>query len=135
MGTTETGAEAARGGHRRDRAFDEALGARLRALRIAAGRSQSALGEAVGVSFQQVQKYERGVDRIAVGTMVAMARSLGVPAAALLDEVEAPAEGGIAGLREATRLARRVGGLSDRRVRHTLGALVEVLAGGGDGGG
>lgn len=44
--------------------FDVRLGARLREARIASGLSQSEIGRLIGVSFQQVQRYERGVNRL-----------------------------------------------------------------------
>lgn len=45
-------------------AVDKIVGANLRALRIARGLSQTALGEAVNISFQQIQKYEHGTNRV-----------------------------------------------------------------------
>jgi transcriptional regulator with XRE-family HTH domain len=43
---------------------DVKLGEKIRTRRVAAGMSQSELGDALGVSFQQVQKYEKGINRI-----------------------------------------------------------------------
>ncbi|MCF1502955.1 Lar family restriction alleviation protein [Afifella sp. H1R] len=63
---------------------DCAIGAALREARRRAGLSQSAIGEALGVSFQQIQKYEKGTNRIAAAQLVALAEALNVPAAALL---------------------------------------------------
>lgn len=58
---------------------DRFVGARLRAERLLMGLSQTDLGEAIGVSFQQVQKYERGVNRISASTLLRAARTLKVP--------------------------------------------------------
>ena len=58
---------------------DAHAGAQLRAARLAAGWSQSRLGETAGVSFQQVQKYERGINRIAFSTLQKFAAALGLP--------------------------------------------------------
>jgi transcriptional regulator with XRE-family HTH domain len=58
---------------------DEHAGARLRARRKALGLSQQALAEALGVSFQQVQKYERGANRISFSTLILCSTVLGVP--------------------------------------------------------
>ncbi|HZZ31860.1 MAG TPA: helix-turn-helix transcriptional regulator [Phenylobacterium sp.] len=52
------------------------IGARLRTRRRQVGLSQSELGERIGVSFQQVQKYERGTNRVAASTLLAAARAL-----------------------------------------------------------
>ena len=47
---------------RRAADFDVAIGARLQAARIASSKTQSYIGNLLGVTFQQVQKYEKGVD-------------------------------------------------------------------------
>ena len=56
--------------------MDRAIGARVRARRRSLSMSQSDLAERLGVSFQQVQKYERGANRISGSTLVAAARAL-----------------------------------------------------------
>jgi transcriptional regulator with XRE-family HTH domain len=63
-----------------DRAkVDQHAGARMRARRKALNLSQQALAEALGVSFQQVQKYERGSNRISFSTLVRASDVMGVP--------------------------------------------------------
>lgn len=68
--------------------IDVATGARVRQARQRQRMSQTALAEAIGVSFQQVQKYERGVNRISVSALVGIAKALGVPPAELIDEAD-----------------------------------------------
>ncbi|TXM97762.1 helix-turn-helix transcriptional regulator [Methylobacterium sp. WL64] len=58
---------------------DRTIGSRIAALRAAQGLSQTALGHAIGVSFQQVQKYEKGRNRIGAGRLQAIADLLQVP--------------------------------------------------------
>lgn len=58
---------------------DRHVGARIREERTAAGVTQSQLGEAIGVTFQQVQKYERGTNRISASMIVRVANTLNVP--------------------------------------------------------
>lgn len=58
--------------------LDQEFGARLRAAREKAKMSQTTLGAAIGVSFQQVQKYERGTNRISCSALVGFAHALGV---------------------------------------------------------
>jgi transcriptional regulator with XRE-family HTH domain len=53
------------------------IGARMRTRRRQLGLSQSDLAERLGVSFQQVQKYERGANRVAASTLLAAAQALG----------------------------------------------------------
>ena len=60
---------------------DRTIGSRIAALRAAQGLSQTVLGQAIGVSFQQVQKYEKGFNRIGAGRLQAIADLLQVPVA------------------------------------------------------
>ena len=57
---------------------DKHVGARVKARRKELGLSQEALAQALGVSFQQVQKYERGVNRVGAGRLFQLAAALGV---------------------------------------------------------
>lgn len=56
--------------------IDRNAGARLRAIRTSRKMSQTALGDAIGVTFQQVQKYERGSNRMSVSTIHAICKAL-----------------------------------------------------------
>ena len=58
--------------------LDAMLGTRLRTLRVSRGISQAALAEKIGVSFQQVQKYERGANRVGANRVVQIAAVLDV---------------------------------------------------------
>lgn len=58
---------------------DIELGKRIRLRRVEQKISQADLGEKLGVSFQQVQKYEKGVNRIGAGRLFEVARILNVP--------------------------------------------------------
>ncbi|MFM2130266.1 MAG: hypothetical protein RL477_1812 [Pseudomonadota bacterium] len=60
-------------------AVDVHVGARVRLRRTLLGLSQEKLGEALGLTFQQVQKYERGVNRIGAGRLLGLAHVLDVP--------------------------------------------------------
>jgi transcriptional regulator with XRE-family HTH domain len=59
--------------------IDKHVGERLRARRMMLKMSQTALGGALGVTFQQVQKYEKGVNRIGAGRLQIIAGVLQVP--------------------------------------------------------
>ena len=72
--------------------IDVEVGGRIRARRIALGISQTALAKALGLTFQQVQKYEKGANRVSASTLVRVARELAVTVAFLVgEEGEAPA--------------------------------------------
>ncbi|MDR1910479.1 MAG: helix-turn-helix domain-containing protein [Holosporales bacterium] len=59
-------------------AVDKYVGARMRVRRSVLGISQERLGKAVGLTFQQVQKYERGINRISAGRLLELSRILEV---------------------------------------------------------
>jgi transcriptional regulator with XRE-family HTH domain len=81
-----------------------AFGARIRAARVSAGMSQGELGAAVGISFQQVQKYEKGADRIAASTLQGLAAALGVHPGSFYDDAPVPA-GSIPAVKAAMKAA------------------------------
>ena len=73
------------------------VGARLRLRRKMLGLSQEKLGRAIGLTFQQVQKYERGANRIGASRLHELSRLLEVPVSFFFDDtdpVRAPAMGG-----------------------------------------
>lgn len=58
---------------------DKHVGSRMRTRRLLAGLSQEKLGEALGITFQQIQKYEKGTNRISASRLQQASRVLGVP--------------------------------------------------------
>ena len=59
--------------------IDAQVGNRVRIRRMLIGMSQEKLGDLLGLTFQQVQKYEKGVNRIGAGRLFEVSRILGVP--------------------------------------------------------
>jgi len=68
--------------------IDVHVGARVRLRRNMLGLSQEKLGEALGLTFQQIQKYERGANRIGASRLLEIGRILGVPVAFFYDDVD-----------------------------------------------
>ena len=68
---------------------DIVVGNRVRIRRMLIGMSQERLGELLGLTFQQVQKYEKGVNRIGAGRLFDVSRILGVPIDYFYDGVAA----------------------------------------------
>lgn len=66
--------------------IDVAVGARIRIRRRWLGFSQTQLGDALGITFQQIQKYERGTNRVSASMLVKIARKLETTVAALVGE-------------------------------------------------
>lgn len=65
--------------------IDRHLGARLRHLRLARDMAQADLGKRLGVSFMQVQKYERGANRVSAARLFEIARIFDVPVGSFFD--------------------------------------------------
>jgi len=61
------------------RGIDAHIGDRVRAARKALGISQTMLADALGITFQQLQKYEKGVNRVSAGRLFDIAHALGLP--------------------------------------------------------
>lgn len=67
--------------------IDVLIGARIRERRTVRGISQVMLGDAIGLTFQQVQKYERGANRIGASRLVDIAEALGIEPGELLADI------------------------------------------------
>lgn len=117
----------------RNAGLDLAIGARIRARRRQLGLSQSDLAEKLGVSFQQVQKYERGTNRVAASTLTAAAQAMATTVAWLVGEdrpgreeddelFHALARPG------AIEMLRAFNAISDGRARSALLTLAQEMA-------
>ena len=73
--------------------IDAHVGARIRLRRTLMGMSQERLGEALGLTFQQVQKYERGVNRVGASRLFDLSRVLDVPISFFFDDMPEPLAG------------------------------------------
>src|SRR3954447_21696179 len=113
--------------------LDTMVGARIRVFRIHRKISQTDLAEQIGVTFQQVQKYEKGTNRIGASRLSRIAGVLGVSVGELFesagnktDEANSPfrllAEPG------ALRVLRAYSRTSDSRIRHAIAELIEGIA-------
>src|SRR5713226_8806909 len=67
--------------------IDAQVGNRVRLRRMLIGMSQERLGEMLGLTFQQVQKYEKGINRIGAGRLFEVASILGVPISFFYEDV------------------------------------------------
>ena len=124
---------------------DVHVGARLRVRRTLLGMSQTTLGDAIGLTFQQVQKYERGSNRISASRLFALTRVLDVPIQYFFDDMptaiaaSSPAQGGGKGKelpsyepdpmakRETLELVRAYYKMRDPQLRKRLCELVKAL--------
>ena len=121
---------------------DKHVGSRVRMRRMLMGMSQEKLGDALGLTFQQVQKYEKGTNRIGASRLQQIAARLEVPidfffagapaADASANPAEAPLSapvGDLLSTTESVNLIRAFVRIKDPKVRRRLVELVNALAG------
>lgn len=105
------------------------LGSTIRQKRVLLGLSQDALGKRIGVTFQQIQKYEKGKNQVTFTRLVDLAEALGISVndlvSAALGEVAASREG--VSDRETLELMKRLSGLTPNQ-RRGVKLLVHNLA-------
>jgi transcriptional regulator with XRE-family HTH domain len=128
------------------------VGARLRLRRNLVGMSQEQLGKASGLTFQQIQKYERGANRMGASRLYQLARLLDVQVSYFFEELPVPSDKGPSQLsdgtqalldgaptdqqilhkRETLELIRAYYRITDPKQRRKVYELVKSLAEGGD---
>lgn len=127
--------------------IDVHVGARVRLRRTLLGMSQEKLGEAIGLTFQQVQKYERGANRVGASRLYDLSRVLDVPVSYFFEEMGADvaraAEARLGGMaeapspsyevdpmmrRETLELVRAYYRINDPQVRRRLFDLTKAIA-------
>ncbi|ANY78942.1 transcriptional regulator [Microvirga ossetica] len=121
--------------------IDKEIGGRVRMRRVSIGMSQEKLGDMLGLTFQQVQKYEKGMNRISVARLVEIARILGVDIDFFFDGIkpgkgeagfaDSGAPGYVADMMstpEGLQLVRHFTGIKNPKVRKSIVQLVASLA-------
>ncbi|WP_044562673.1 helix-turn-helix domain-containing protein [Azospirillum sp. B4] len=119
--------------------IDIHVGNRLRLRRTLLGLSQEILGEAVGITFQQLQKYERGMNRISASRLFNLSQVLGVPVGYFFEDLPATEqatrialgseEGETMARRETLELVRAYYRVPDGAVRRRAFDLLKALGG------
>lgn len=121
---------------------DKYVGSRVRMRRIMLGMSQEKLGEALGLTFQQVQKYEKGTNRIGASRLQQISEILQVPVSFLfeggpagphapagLSEASSPAYvADFLATSEGLALTRAFTRITDAKLRRSIVELVEQMA-------
>jgi transcriptional regulator with XRE-family HTH domain len=128
-------APSGRDGRGRGQGVDLAGGGRIRERRVMLGLTLRQLAEPLGITYQQLAKYERGVDRLPAGRLPQVAQALGVGVGHFFEDLDPgggrervePA-GARARRRMVLALVRNVAGIGDRRVRQAVCVLVRALA-------
>ena len=107
---------------------DVHVGGRLRMRRTMLGMSQTKLAELIGLTFQQLQKYEKGTNRISASRLYELSRKLDVPISYFFEELEAGRGEDISIKNETLKLARAYYGIKSDRVRKRVFELVKATA-------
>src|SRR5215475_1316994 len=116
---------------KRPSSIDIAVGRNVRIWRMAKGLSQSQLASRLGVTFQQVQKYEVGSNRIGTGRLVKIAAILGVPISTLFEGTNGSESSPLLSLvadSRSFRLAHAFAAIDNESLRLSLVNLVERVA-------
>ncbi len=116
--------------------IDKHIGQRIRLRRHVLSMSQTALADALGLTFQQVQKYEKGKNRVSISTMCEIATALKVPVAFFLEGIadtsKAPAGSDpiaeFASNHRGFQLARAFMAIESAAARDAVLAVAEALA-------
>ncbi len=140
---TGGGEEGAMATKKQPNPIDIHVGSRVRLRRIMVGMSQEKLGEQLGITFQQIQKYEKGTNRIGASRLQHIARVLTVPVAFFFEDAPGaqPDQEGLAeenaasyvvdflSTSEGIQLNRAFVNVKDPKVRRKIIDLVRALAG------
>jgi transcriptional regulator with XRE-family HTH domain len=118
--------------------IDRHVGARIRMQRLVRGLSQTELGKAVGVTFQQVQKYEKGINRVSSSRLQRIANVLEVVPDFFFDEAQTKKGGNFGSgdplidefisSRDGIALSRAFRKIGDQKIRRRIVLLVEQLS-------
>jgi transcriptional regulator with XRE-family HTH domain len=123
--------------------IDVHVGSRIRLRRTMLGMSQEKLGEALGITFQQIQKYEKGTNRVGASRLQNISGILNVPVSFFFEDAPGDQTVGASGMAEASssnyvvdflssseglQLNRAFVKISDPKVRRKLVDLVKALA-------
>ena len=108
---------------------DVLLGVKIRSRRVEAGMSQEELGNALGVSFQQVQKYEKGVNRVSAVRLQEIAAALGEEIS-YFTQADSPATSNLISMlsdNASQRLLRAFHKIEDNLTRQRVVGLLESI--------
>jgi transcriptional regulator with XRE-family HTH domain len=108
---------------------DLEIGQKIRAVRVAKDMSQTTLADGLGVTFQQVQKYERGANRVSAGRLQKIADLLDTPITFFYGTKKQHQDNGLALIqsRGAIRLLRAYTEISSGATKHALVMLAEAV--------
>ena len=119
-------------GTKRTTEVDGVIGAKIRMRRGELGLTQTDLAKAIGVTFQQVQKYEQGKNRVGGSRLAGVAKALDVPVSYFFDQTDDEMEavqGSLLNTRGAVSLLRAYAAIEDQRQRYALLNIARAMIG------
>ena len=113
----------------RAREVDRYVGARIRERRVMLGLTLQKLAELIGVTYQQAQKYDRGLNRVSAGRLYVIAQALNVPVGYFYEGLENDgAQAATPRQRMTLEVARNFGQITNRRHQEALSFLARALS-------
>lgn len=104
------------------------VGKRIKEVRILRGRSQSEIARELEISFQQIQKYESGKNRISASRLFELSQLFGIPTSFFFDGLEEGADQSMQPMdTETARIASAVAQISNQRTKSLLISLVQEI--------
>jgi transcriptional regulator with XRE-family HTH domain len=122
---------------RRTTPVDVQVGRNVRRRRIELGMSQTSLAQSCGITFQQIQKYENGANRVSASRLWQFAAVLGVPVVFFFDGLGAP-KAEVKGTNpsklerkiddDTAKIARKIASIQDEKLKRRLKTMLAALA-------
>ncbi len=111
------------------KALDQKIGLRIRTRRLEIGMSQERLAELLGVTFQQVQKYEKGVNRTAASRLYDISKALDMPVALFFETGKQMSDAAISALdtNQGAKLLSLFGSVKSIKLRRRILDLVAAM--------
>ena len=119
-------------GRKRTTEVDHVIGAKIRMRRGEIGMTQTQLANAIGVTFQQVQKYEQGTNRVGGSRLAGVAKALDVSVAYLFEQTAeemAAVQGSLLDTRGAVSMLRAYAAIKEERKRQAMINIARAMAG------
>jgi len=117
--------------------YDSEIGRRIKLRRLELGMSQSSLGDALDLTFQQIQKYERGSNRVSAGRLQRVAQILDVPVTFFFSDLGKSGGSQLFKLMDSAyslRVLTALTRIDDRQIQRSIVELVEAIGDASDGG-
>lgn len=110
--------------------IDKIVGSKIRELRLSSGMTQSQLAERIGVTYQQIQKYEKGISSISIKRLFAIADTLNVSLKSFFEDLPVVEEEKVDYFlsKESIEVAKLINNISDQKLKNSIIQLIRLLS-------